>query len=448
MTNSRRKFIKDYFLLAVPIMLQQLSGNILNICDTIMVGHISSEAISAVTVANKMYFIYILLIFGTASAISVFMSQYYGAGEKLLSKKTLKFGLEICLGISLVFFLILSIFPSTLMRIFVDGENLIVLGTDYISFIRWSYIPIAVSQMMAIYYRVFKKPNIPMFTSAFSVALNIVLNYILIFGHLGIPAMGIEGAALATLIARCTECLILFSIFIKKENGKEVFMKGAKGLTWEKRILIVRKTVPLMMNEGIWALSLSLIFRNYCLVSERYIPAITVVDNVFDLVNVTFFGCSLASEIIIGKILGTGEMDQAKRVAKRLILMGLGVSLFVSFTVASLAPTIPGLFSLSGDLFRMATTLLFIKAAFSWSTGFGETVYYILRAGGDVKAVLLLDGLFMLYGPFLISTIVSHGTDWPIQMVYLCTEAAYILKIFIALYFFRKGNWCTNLTKK
>ena len=175
--------------------------------------------------------------------------------------------------------------------------------------------------------------------------------------------------------------------------------------------------------------------------------SITVVDNVYDLINVAYFGCSMASGIVIGKILGTNNMDRAKRVAKGLICICLATSISASVIIFITAGYIPKLFSLTGSVFAMSTTLLITKAAFSWTQGYSETIYYILRAGGDVKAVLAIDGLFMMYGPFLMSTLVSHLTNLPIQTVYLCTEATYIIKIVVATYFLKRGRWCRNLTE-
>lgn len=201
-----------------------------------------------------------------------------------------------------------------------------------------------------------------------------------------------------------------------------------------------------MLNEGMWAIALSLVFRNYCRVSETYIPAITVVDNVFDLLNVAYYGCSVAAGIVIGKVLGTGNMKKHGRHRKTHCYLpynkyqchGVNLCHIGSFTKILL---------IDGSVYTMATTLLIMKAMFGWTQGYSETIYYIIRAGGDVKAVLVIDGLFMLYGPFLMSTIVSYGTNWPIQIVYLCTEATYIIKIIVATYFYRRKKWCRNLTE-
>lgn len=445
MPCGKKVFLKEFFALAFPIMLQQLSGTILNICDTIMVGKISDKAISAVTVANKTYLIYALFIFGITSGIMMFMSQYYGAGKYKLAKNTLKFGLEVCIVIAAIFVIAIVLFPQFFIHIFVNGKEILELGTRYIRIVVWSYIPMAISQMLAVYFRVFKKQNIPGAMSVISVGLNILFNYMFIYGKLGMPELGIEGAAIATTTARYIECMVLFTILMLFHNGKEIFREKDETLNFSKKMIIIKKTIPLMFNEGMWAIALSLVFRNYCHVSETYIPAITVVDNVFDLLNVAFYGCSVAAGIVIGKVLGTGDMKKAWSTSKKLIAICLVTSITGAVLICALSGILPGFFSLRGNVFAMATTLLITKAAFSWTQGYSETIYYIIRAGGEVRAVLVIDGLFMMYGPFLMSTIVSYGTDWPIQIVYLCTEATYIIKIMVATYFYRRKKWCRNL---
>lgn len=443
--NSNKKFILEFMALALPIMLQSLTGNILNICDTMMVGKVSSIAISAVTVSNKIFMIFSLCTFGMASGISMFMSQYYGAEKIKKAKNTYKFGLQACIIIGILFLGALTIMPEPLIRIFVKGDEIVYLALKYVDVVKWSYVPFAINQICAVYFRVFKKQHIPMNVSIVSVGVNIILNYILIYGKLGMPAFGVSGAATATLLSRCIECSTLLIIILVIGREKEVFTRGYGSLSRRMKMEIMKKTIPLMFNEGIYAVALTLVFRNYCVVNEAYIPAVTVVDNVFDLVNVAFMGCAHAAGIVIGKVLGSGNIEEAKAKSKKLIVLGLVVSLMCSFVVITISGFVPMLFSLTGNLFGMATTLLRTKALFSWGQGYGLTVYFILRAGGDVKAVLLLDGLFNLYGPFLISTLVTYCTAWPIQIVYMCTEATYLLKIFIATYFYKRGKWCRNL---
>lgn len=283
--------------------------------------------------------------------------------------------------------------------------------------------------------------------SMISVVINILLNYVLIYGKLGMPILGIKGAALATLISRCMETAMLLTILFFKDSGKEIFGEKIGALDKTKKMRIIKKIIPLMVNEGLYAIALSLIFRNYCIVSEANIPAVTVVDNVYDFVNVAFVGVSQAAGIIIGKVLGTGNMEIAKKTANRLLVIGVTTSVIGSCIIVGISGFVPMLFSLSGGVFAMATSLLRIKAIFSWSQGYGLTIYYILRAGGDVAAVLVLDGLFNLYGPLLVSSILAYFANFSIELVYLCTEATYLMKIILGTWFYKRGRWCRNLTE-
>lgn len=444
---KNRKFFSEFFLLAVPIMLQALTGTLLNICDTIMVGKISENAISAVTVSNKTFLIFSMFIFGVASGISMFMSQYYGANENQNAKRTFKFGIQVCVAVAFIFIAMLVIGPQYAIRLFVKGNGITVLGIQYISIVRWSYLPYAINQICAVYFRVFKKQSLPMKISMISVVINILLNYVLIYGKLGMPILGIKGAALATLISRCMETAMLLTILFFKDSGKEIFGEKNGALDKTKKMRIIKKIIPLMVNEGLYAIALSLIFRNYCIVSEANIPAVTVVDNVYDFVNVAFVGVSQAAGIIIGKVLGTGNMEIAKKTANRLLVIGVTTSVIGSCIIVGISGFVPMLFSLSGGVFAMATSLLRIKAIFSWSQGYGLTIYYILRAGGDVAAVLVLDGLFNLYGPLLVSSILAYFANFSIELVYLCTEATYLMKIILGTWFYKRGRWCRNLTE-
>ena len=271
--NNNRRFILDFMALALPIMLQSLTGNILNICDTMMVGKVSSVAISAVTVSNKVFMIFSLCTFGIASGISMFMSQYYGAENIVKAKKTYKFGLQACVVVALIFLAALTVMPETLIRIFVKGDNIVYLALEYVAVVKWSYIPFAINQISAVLFRVFKKQRIPMNVSILSVGVNILLNYILIYGKFGAPALGVSGAAAATLISRCIECVTLLVMVLVFNNGKEIFTKGYGTLSRNVKLGIMKKTIPLMFNEGIYAIALTLVFRNYCVVNESYIPA-------------------------------------------------------------------------------------------------------------------------------------------------------------------------------
>ena len=258
-------------------------------------------------------------------------------------------------------------------------------------------------------------------------------------------AKGIEGAALATALSRLAEALVLIMNMFKKNDEYYIFKKYGF-LSKEKAIEIIHKSLPLICNETIWALSMNLIFLNYCFVDESYIPALTVVDQIGNLSYVVFAGFASAVGVVIGNTLGANELDKAKDLSKIMLRIGLTINVVVSIFIAASSFVIPGLYSLGKDSTVMATRLLLIKCAFMWTQGYSETVYYVLRAGGDTKSVFLIDGFFMICGPLLMSYLFTRVFIVDTYMLFAMVEGVYVLKIFVSTYFYHKETWLKNLT--
>lgn len=440
-----KSFIRYFIALAIPVVIQQLLVNLLAITDTIMVGGISENAISAITVANKFFLIYNLAIFGLTNGVGLFISQYYGAKDHDNCNRTLHFGLILVCLLSFAGMGILILCPDWVLTIFVKDTTIIEMGRQYNDIVRFSYLPYGISQMMAIAYRVKGDSSLPLGAGIVSFVLNIFLNYVLIFGKLSFPQMGIEGAALATALSRLAEALVLIMNMFKKNDEYYIFKKYGF-LSKEKAIEIIHKSLPLICNETIWALSMNLIFLNYCFVDESYIPALTVVDQIGSLSYVVFAGFASAVGVVIGNTLGANELDKAKDLSKIMLRIGLMINVVVSIFVAATSFVIPGLYSLGKESTVMATRLLLIKCAFMWTQGYSETVYYVLRAGGDTKSVFLIDGFFMICGPLLMSYLFTRVFNVDTYMLFAIVEGVYVLKIFVATYFYHKETWLKNLT--
>lgn len=444
---ERTKFIKYFMRLALPVILQQLLTHLLSMSDTIMLGAFSEQAISAVSIANKFFFIYNLVIFGLTNGIGLFISQYHGAAQKGNENRTMRFGMRLCIFTAVCFMAILLAAPSAVMSVFVRNRNLITLGNIYNSIVLFSFIPYAVAQMLGVSYRVIAQTRIPMYAGTLSFILNIFLNYGLIFGRLGFPALGVAGAAWATLIARSAEALFLIIISMHKRSEFYFFVRYG-GFAFKRKLAILQKAIPLVCNEFIWSLGLSFIFMNYCAVSEQYIPALTVVDNISSMIYVAFSGCSAVTGVIIGNDLGAGKLDQAVCDAKQMIRIGLMIYIIGCSLILLTSSFTPKLFSLQGESLRMAEGLLIIKSCITWTQGYSETIYYILRAGGDTRSVLCIDGLFTCFGPLLLSTIFARVIPLPLMYLFAVVEGCSIFKIIIATWFYRKKTWLINLTGK
>lgn len=438
-------FIKEFLKISFPMMISQLLANLVNMADTVMLGTLSEKAISGVSVANRTFFIYSLTLFGLTNGIGLFISQYYGANKRREMNQIFRFGIILCCIVCVLALSILLIYPEQIVKLFVKDIVTISYAMEYIVILRWTFIPFAISSISGVAFRVIGQTKVSMYTGILAFVSNVSLNYILIFGKLGFPTMGIRGAAYATLIARVIEALFLVCL-LNSSYSLFRFNQKLPLLEVEKAWQILITSIPLIMNEVIWSLGLSLNFMNYSYVGEQYLPALTVTDNISNLVFVMFSGGAAAIGIFVGKKLGAGEVEEAKENAKKMIVISLGIYIVGGILIICTSSYTPLIYSLDGEILRMASFLLIIKACFAWTQGYSNSIYNILRSGGDTNGVFMLDGLFTCLGPVLISTILSRVFHTRFIILYIVVESLGLLKVFLATYFYRRGKWVRNLT--
>ena len=444
MKRENWAFLKRVILLSLPVMIQQLLTNMLNLCDTMMIGGIGENAISAVAIVNKVFFVYQLILFGLSNGIGIFISQYMGARQEDQITDLYNFGLGLCCVMGILVTGILVIFPQPILGLFVQNPLVLADAEAYLGVLLWTLLPFACTSMISVACRVMGRPAIPMVSGMISCLVNIVLNALLIYGLFHFPRWGVIGAAAATMIARFLEAAYLFYASRKYLPALKLRLKN--NLPSSMRWTVIRKALPLMGNELIWSLGLNMIFINYSFIAEQYIPAITVVDNISNLVYVAFSGCSVAVGVIIGQALGSGKLDQAKQDAKKMIGFALTVYLAGGLILVAIHRWAPVWFSLSPANVSMAAVLILAKAFLAWTQGYANTVYCILRAGGDTKSVLIIDGLFTWFGPVLLSFLVARVFRVSLFPAYCIVEGAGLVKVCLATVFLKKGNWLKNLT--
>lgn len=443
---NNKEFLRYYFKLTLPVMIQQLLVNLVSMCDTLMISGVGENAISAVAVANKFFFIYSLAIFGLSNGVGLYISQYYGANDQVNYNRVFRYGNILCIIISAVVMGFLFIYPELTISIFVKNPSIIQMGLEYVEVVRWSYIPFAIASMCSVAFRVMGKPQIPMLSGLVSFVTNVILNYVFIMGHFGFPKMGVAGAALATVISRWVEMILLLIIVNLKSSTIRMKIPYGKLSTSFKKDMIT-KAIPLMCNEVMYSLGLSIVFLNFSYMSEKAIPALTVVDNINNLVYVLFSGCGVAIGVMVGSELGANRVSKAKENAKNMILMALLTYAFGSAIILFTSGITPKAFSLHASSLHLATMLLIVKALLSWTQGYSNTIYYILRSGGDTKSVLMIDGLFTWFGPVFISFLFSRVFPVDFLMLYIAVEAMGLVKVCIATFYYKKGKWIRNLTQ-
>ena len=342
-----KKFIKKAIAIAIPITFQLLLNTTLNFIDILMIGSLGETTIAAVGLANKVFFVFSLLLFGICSGSSILTSQYFG-------KKDIK-SIRRVLGISLVIGLIGSIFfvipgilcPKLVMNIFTPSTNTIAIGASYLAIVAISYPLTAITNVYTAVLRSINEVRLPVVISLVSIFINIVLNYTLIFGHFGAPALGVQGAALGTLIARIIECLSILTIIYIKNGPAAAKIKELIDFNKEFTKKFFITVTPVIINEFMWGLGVTMYSLVYGRMGDGAVAAITITQNVEQIITVMFQGIGSATAVILGNELGANKLEKADIHAKYLIVMQLVLSLVMGVVCFLIKMPLIRLFSVS-----------------------------------------------------------------------------------------------------
>lgn len=442
---GNKAFYKATLSIAVPIMLQQFIATFVNLIDNIMIGSVGSLALTSVTVANKVYLIFNSTMFGICGAAGIFIAQYYGAKEHQKCQKVFDINIVCCFTVACFFISALLFYPRQLMEIFTHNEAVIQESLRYIRFAILTYIPYAISYSTMMALRAININRIQLRIGIITVLTNTVLNYILIFGHFGLPALGIQGAAIATAIARSLEMIIYLVLLVKHQYLLTISF-SIFHLDLSLIQSMIKKAIPLTMNEILFSLGLTMIFLSYMRCDESLIAAISVEDTVMQIAYIIFGGLSSAISILIGNRLGANQIQEAKDNAYRLIAFGVCVGVGISCILAFVAPMIASFYNVSDLIKETIISLLRIKALILPVYVYNISIFFILRAGGDTLSTMLMDSVFLWCFGVLLSTVLSVFFQFDLLILFMIVESCDLMKIFVATYFFRKEKWAKNIT--
>lgn len=441
-----RAFYLTTLSIALPIMAQQFVTSFVNLIDNIMIGSVGSLALTSVTVANRVYLIFNSTMFGICGAAGIFIAQYYGAKNYSKCQKILNINLTCGILVACLFMGALLIMPQQLMEIFSSNPDVIEESLRYIQFAVLTYIPYALSFSIMMALRAVGINKIQLGVGLLTVATNTTLNYILIFGNFGFPALGVQGAAIATAIARFLEMFIYLIILLRKKHFFVFSLRELYHLDLSLIRSMVRKAVPLTVNEIFFSLGLAMIFLSYMRCDESLISAISVVDTVMQIAYIVFGGLSSAISILIGNRLGANQIAEAKSNAYKLLAFGVMIGLTISVIFISIAPLIASFYNVENVIKETIVILLRIKSILLPIYVYNVCIFFTLRAGGDTFSTMLMDSGFLWCAGVLLSTILSVFTDLPLVGLFAIVESCDLIKLFVATYFFKKGRWAKNMT--
>ena len=438
-------FYKEVTGIALPIMAQQFVTSFVNLIDNVMVGGVGQTALTAVTVANRFYMIASSIMFGLCGAAGIYIAQNYGAGKNERCQKILNINLSVGFVIMTLFTSVLFAAPEWTIHLFSRTPEIVDLGLEYIVFAKYTYIPYGISFTCMMAMRAIGLNKIQLKVGIITVLTNTILNYILIYGKLGVPAMGVKGAALATMIARLLEMIIYLMLLIRQQHFYKLDLKGLIFLDWNLMKSMLAKAIPLTANELFFSIGTSLVFKSYMRTDELLVAAISVVDTVMNLAFIVFGGLSSAVAIFIGGKLGAGKLEEAKADAKKIIVFGVMVSIVLGAVLFCVAPYIHNLYVLSDEAIHALEVLIRIKSCLMPIYVVNVCTFFVLRAGGDTFSTMLIDSGYLWVGPVTISTLLSIFTPIGVVPLYITIELLDLVKMFVAFWFLKRGRWVRNL---
>lgn len=449
-TNKRSQsiFYSTLLKLAIPIIIQNLITSSVNMIDTVMIGKIGEVEIAAVGIANQYFFLFNLLITGLTSGAGIFISQYWGQKDETNIRKTLGISFISGVAFSVLFTVVALLMPQTIIRLFNKDPYVIDLGVQYLKIICISYVFTAISLVFGVSSRCVEDTLAPMLVSFIALITNAVLNYIFIFGHLGIPAMGVRGAAIATVIARIVEAVVLVLYIYAK--------KGVLAARWKEMVDLNKRFVqraaktiiPVVINDMFWALAMIIYAIAYGNLGTQAMAAVQITTTVQNVFMVFTFGIAHSAAVMIGHQVGAGNIEEGQAYSRRFLKLSVIVGIVIGVILAIGAPTILSFFNVSTEVHNSALRILYIFSATMFIKLVGVTVIIgILRGGGDAGYALKVETLTMWGVGVPLAFLGSFVLKLPVEMVVLMVALEEVTKVVVSVRRLRTSDWIRQVTE-
>ena len=449
-----KAFYKMMFGIAVPIMIQNGITNFVGLLDNIMVGQVGTEQMSGIAIVNQLMLVFNLAIFGAISGAGIFGAQFYGSGDTKGVRHTFRFKLYICLLIVAAGILIFVFGGEELIRLYLQGEGseealaaTLYYGRQYLFTMLFGLLPFAVEQAYSGTLRECGETKVSMTAGIVAVAVNLGLNYVLIFGKFGFPMLGVVGAAVATVISRYVQATMVI-LWTHRHVDRMPFIAGAYGelrIPGQLTAKILVKGLPLMVNEVLWAAGIAALMQCYSVRGLQTVAALNISTTISNLFNVVFIAMGSAISVIVGQILGAGKMEEAKLVAGRMIAFSVVVCVVLGGAVAVAAPLFPKVYNTTDEVRALATSFLRIASLCMPIAAFMNSCYFTLRSGGKTVITFLFDSVFLWCVSTPVAYVLSRYTALPVVPLYLSVQLLDLIKCGIGYVLVQKGVWLNNI---
>lgn len=452
--ERNKTLLKTVLMVAFPIMIQNGFTNFVNLLDNIMVGRLGTEQMSGVAIVNELLFVYNLCIFGGLSGAGIFTAQYFGKSDAEGVRNTFRFKFVLAMGIVLTATVILLLFGENLIGYFLnespDGGDLAAAlksGQSYLLIMLVGLPGFALTQIYSSTLRECGETVVPMKAGVAAVLVNLSLNYVLIYGKLGFSAMGVEGAAIATVISRYVEASIVI-IWTHRHTEAQPFVKGLYRTLRVPSFLvsqITKKGMILLLNETLWSLGMTLLTQCYSMRGLNAVAGVNIANTINNLFKVVFLSFGVSIGIIVGRLLGAGEIEEAKETDRKIIIISVVISSFVGLLMLAVSPLFPRLYNTNEIARHIATSLIMVQAICLPIEAFKNATYFTLRSGGRTFLTFLFDGFFVIAVSFPIAYIMSRYTSASVVWILISVHIGDLVKSIFGFILVKKGIWARNI---
>ena len=460
--NFKRKFIgtKEFYIyvlgIAVPMIIQNAITNFVSFLDNIMVGQIGTEQMSGVAIANQLIFVFNLCIFGGVSGAGIFGTQFFGKGDYEGQKHTFRFKIYICTFLTIIALLLGNFLDTELISLYLNdtgsvGDIRLALeyGKQYLAIMLIGLVPFAINQAYVNTIRETGHTFVPMLASMVAVFTNLILDYCLIFGALGLPQLGVRGAAIATVIARFFECIIVV-IWTHLNPDKNKYIVGAyRSLHIPAHILkdVLIKGTPLMINEMLWSMGMTTIVQCYAVRGLEVVAAQNISSTITNLFNIVYIQLGASIAIVVGQLLGAGKLKEAKEADTKMIFFVVTACIGMAVLMAAFGGLFPQIYNTEDAIKELASQFIFISAILMPVCAFCHSSYFTLRSGGKTVVTFIFDSGYTWLIVIPVAYCLSHFTNWGIIPVFFCVQSMEFVKAIIGFFMVKSDVWLNTIVK-
>ena len=443
-----RNFYRKLMMVGIPMVIQQVIAVTLNLADTIMVGKVGENALAAVGAANQIYFIFGVVLFGVFSGAAVHAVQYWGIRDIVSLRRIIGIDYTVCLALAVpvIFFVYLT--APFLIGLFADEAEVITLGTDYLRIACFSYLFSGLTFVIAYNSRAIQDVTVPTIINGCAILINITFNYLLIYGKYGFPKLGVEGAAIATLLARVLECIAMhLSIYLRKEYPLKAKLCELLSYSKDLFVTVMKTAIPVIITEGLWAVSVSCIFAAYGKISASAFAVSQVAVTVTDFFQTVYFGLGNASAVLLGEVLGQGKKKLTYQYSRNILKVTWVLNVIMTAVILFMRTPIANIYNFTPETTGMLMKALLVYAfAMTPKMLSYMMICAIFRPGGDTMFCMYVDVAcnIGLQGPLAYSSVLLF--DLPLHWAMAAVASADVLKIFICYYRYFTKRWMNVFT--